>query len=197
VDIGDDAISENSPVTKFVRECLGVASFSFKGDSDWTLIIKLHGYIEASLNFLLVQHFDDSRLEEIISNLDVGDTHRGKLAFVKALNLLPKEERSFIRKLSELRNNLVHNIKNLNFNFPRHLENLDREQSNALKGTIIPILTGFVENQTEESARNMFDKQPRTSLLVCVIAIMMRVYGHHLERATPTSTREETIPEEP
>jgi hypothetical protein len=80
VDIGDDAISENSPVNKFLRERLGAAPFSFKGDSDWTLIIKFSAYIEATLNFLLVRQLGDSRLEQIISKLDVSDNQRGKLA---------------------------------------------------------------------------------------------------------------------
>ena len=59
---------------------------SFETDSDWALVIKLHAYVEASLNFLLVKHFGDQRLEEVVSYLDISDRRRGKLAFKKALD---------------------------------------------------------------------------------------------------------------
>jgi hypothetical protein len=138
----------------------------------------------------------DPRLEEIISRLDVSDRQRGKLAFVKALDLLPEEERAFIQKLAELRNSLVHNIKNLDFNLKLYLEELDQAQRKAFKGPIISILKGFVENGTEESSRKMFDEMPRGALLVCVIAVTMRVYGHDLELTALSSKPEESSPKE-
>lgn len=103
-------------------------------EDDWSFIIKLHALMEASVSYLLVHHFGDSRLSKIFEHLELSDAKKGKIAFVSELELLPSENRRFLRRLSELRNILVHNVINVKFNLENYVNGLNKDQfSNFLK----------------------------------------------------------------
>ncbi len=158
---------------------------SYETDSDWALVIKLNAYLEATLNFLIVRHFGDARLESVIPNLDLSDPKRGKIAFVKALDLLPKAHRSFIHKLAELRNKVVHNVKNVDLDLKAYLDQLDSKQFEQLNDAVIPILAPmvlFIRPFGEERASQHLKKEPRNTLLLCAAAIMLLVYEKHQVR---------------
>lgn len=108
---------------------------SLLDSDDWSLVIKLHALVETALNNLITVSIGDNRLLEIVMRLDTSDKQRGKMAFIKALDLLPVEARAFVHKLSELRNDLVHNISSFDFS----LEKWIREMSQ-------PDLTNFTKS---------------------------------------------------
>jgi hypothetical protein len=93
----------------------------FHEESDWSFVIRLHTVVEASMNERILTALGDERLYSIISRLDIADQTRGKLAYCKALNLLPEECRSFVKWFAELRNALVHHAKNLDFSIETYL----------------------------------------------------------------------------
>jgi len=170
-------------LAKFLKECLGVSPLSpiaVENDSDWTVVIRLQAYLEATLNYLIIDHFGDKRLAEVVSRMEIGDRKRGKLAFVKALDLLPSDHRSFVQKFSELRNILVHGIRNLDFDVENHLENLDAAQRKEIKNAVIPILKEFIQDATDDSCLKMWNERPREALFSCVASIMLRVYARSL-----------------
>jgi hypothetical protein len=82
-------------------------------EDDWSFIIKLHSLVEAAVTQLVVETIGLPELHSIFSRLDLSGTSSGKMAFVKELSLLTDDERRFIAKLSEVRNDLVHNISNV------------------------------------------------------------------------------------
>lgn len=108
---------------------------------DWSFLIKLHALIEAALSHLLAELIslsvkkylpDDKKpkgLEEFFSWLELSNKRTGKVAFVKALDVFPKEHRRFISSLSELRNQLVHDIRNVSFKFSEYIQTLNPEQT--------------------------------------------------------------------
>ena len=110
---------------------------------DWSFIIKLHALVEAALSHLLAEliglavkdYLPDEKkpegLEEVFSWLELSNKRTGKVAFVKALDIFPKEHRRFIHSPSELRNQLVHDVRNVSFSFSEYLEGLDKEKRNA------------------------------------------------------------------
>ncbi len=177
-----DPLPENA-MSRFLREDLGVSeaslSHSAEHDPDWTLVIKLHTYVEATLNFLLVKHFGDPRLEEVMANLEV---MRGKLGFIKALDLLPKEHRSFIRKFSEIRNKLAHDVKNVDFSLLSYVEGLDSGQFKELSDAVVAVMTDFIPKPTwlyRDSHSHTLRNNPRLAMLLCVASVMTRVYDKH------------------
>ena len=85
-----------------------------KEQSDWAFVVKLHALFEAAITYLLVHYFGEENIESIFANLQMSDMKVGKIAFVNKLGLLDKEDISFIRLLSEIRNEYTHMIKNIN-----------------------------------------------------------------------------------
>ena len=83
-------------------------------EDDWSFIIKLHALIEAACTDLLMFHFDEPGLKNIISRIELGNKSVGKLSFIKELDLLGENYRKYIFSLSEWRNKFVHNVQNCN-----------------------------------------------------------------------------------
>jgi uncharacterized protein YutE (UPF0331/DUF86 family) len=98
-----------------------------KGD-DWSFVIKMHALIEAMVSHLLTHAIGDTRLSEFFERLELSNPRTGKIAVAEMLELLENPERRFIRLVSELRNRLVHNIRNVNFDLQTYYEGLDKNQ---------------------------------------------------------------------
>jgi hypothetical protein len=68
---------------------------SLDTDDDWTFVIKMHGVLEAGLNHLLLTRLFSSenpdKLSRLVAQLDTSDPRKGKLAFIKAYDLLPPD----------------------------------------------------------------------------------------------------------
>lgn len=96
-------------------------------EDDWSFVIKSHALIEASATQMLAQHSGNEGFTSIFERLPLCDEEIGKLAAIKALNLLGKRERRFIRTYSTLRNSMVHRVENIGFSFekskPGHKQN--------------------------------------------------------------------------
>ncbi len=97
-------------------------------ESDWSFVIQLHAFFEACLTHAICLSIGRPELESVISRLDTLNGQYGKMAFVKQLNILDKPQRRFIATLSELRNSLVHNVRNVDFNFREYIDSLPDEE---------------------------------------------------------------------
>lgn len=96
-------------------------------EDDWSFVIKSHALVEALLTYLLSQQFANVNVGNIFAFLDTSNPRTGKLAFVKAFALLDDAARRFVRGLSELRNQLVHNVANVRFTFAEHTAQLNKQ----------------------------------------------------------------------
>jgi hypothetical protein len=97
---------------------------SLKNEDDWSFIIKIHALLEGAISHLLCKALGHDGLSEVFSFIELSNKRSGKMAFVKTLSLLDKPDRRFISSLSELRNSLVHDISNVDFNLKKYIENL-------------------------------------------------------------------------
>lgn len=88
---------------------------------DWSFVIRAHALLEGAVSLLLSAHLDE-RLRPIFGRLELGREDTGKLEFAKALGVLTKEERGFVRLLSQLRNKLAHDPRHLDFTFSKYLQ---------------------------------------------------------------------------
>jgi len=114
-------------------------------EDDWSFVIKVHALVEAVVTHLIVVHLGERELGRIFAVIELSDTRKGKWAFVKALGLLQEGELRFIRRLSELRNELVHDIQNVGFRFDRYLGALDENQRTAFAEAF-----GFTHAEVQE-----------------------------------------------
>ena len=100
-------------------------------EDDWSFIIKAHAIIEASVSSLITEYFGEEKLIEIFSRIELSNKSYGKIIFLKHLNFLDKEERRFISSLSEIRNKLVHNIKEIDFSIKTFVDSLNKSKKQS------------------------------------------------------------------
>lgn len=97
-------------------------------EDDWSFVIKSHAFLEAALSHLISEALSEAALHDVFANIETSNNKSGKLAFIKALDLLDDEARRFIRALSELRNSLVHDIGQVGFSFEDYVASLEKQQ---------------------------------------------------------------------
>jgi uncharacterized protein YutE (UPF0331/DUF86 family) len=140
-------------------------------ESDWSFVIKAHALAEAALSYLLTEAIERPELADLFSRLDMSNKTTGKAAFVKALGLLGEEERRFVSAFSELRNRLVHDVRNVNFDLLEHVESLGaKERETFLKNFNI------ISTEVTDDVRNLFRFDPRQALWYSTMAFLGRVY---------------------
>jgi hypothetical protein len=124
---------ENTEITLELDSMLGVKKTFFNDllkEDDWSFIIKLHALFEAVCTHLLLYHFKEPELSDIFNRLELSSQSTGKIVFLERLGFIGKEKRRFIVTLSELRNDLVHNVHNCEFSLDKMIQSYD---SKALK----------------------------------------------------------------
>lgn len=146
-------------------------SLDSESENDWSFIIKVHALIEAAISHLLTEHLRKPELADLFSRLDISNKVTGKAAFVKALGLLGEPERRFISSMSELRNKLVHDVRNVNFDLSEYVETANpRDQELFLKNF------NLLSTEVTDDVRNLFLYDPRQALWYAAMAFLGIVY---------------------
>ncbi|RZG09022.1 hypothetical protein EXT48_02315 [Pseudoalteromonas sp. CO348] len=117
-------------------------------EDDWSFVIKIHAFIEAMVTELIITQISDSRIKSTVERLPLSDGQASKLKMVKELNLLNSNERKFIRYFSSLRNELAHNIENVNFTFEGYINSLDKNQKNLGQTQLVGMLKAKIKSIT-------------------------------------------------
>lgn len=103
-----------------------------RNEDDWSFVIKIHAIFEAQLSDLIRCELSRNELANFISRLDMSGKPIGKIELAKSFDLIDKSENTFIRALSKLRNELVHNIQNVDLSLDNYVSRLSKEQTLAL-----------------------------------------------------------------
>lgn len=123
---------------------IGVPENFFKAlldADDWSFIIKLHALFEAACTHLLLFHFKEPDLSNVFNRLELSNKTTGKIAFLGTLELLNKDNRRFISTLSELRNSLVHDVRNAQYSLSSMVKTLDATELRNLAISFSPYET--------------------------------------------------------
>ncbi len=100
-------------------------------EDDWSMIIKSHALVEALVTELIVAKMEELNIKAVIERLPLSDEQIGKVRIAKDYGLLSSEERAFVRRFSELRNQLVHRFENIDFDLEAHVSCFDKGQREA------------------------------------------------------------------
>ena len=139
-------------------------------EDDWSFVIKSHALIEATITHLLTTAVD-ARLGGVFKRLEISNTQVGKLVFAEALGLVGTTEGRFIRQFSELRNKLVHDVRQVSFSFEAHLRSLDKNQSSAFAEAV----AGFVDaGPPRDLFKSLFFQEPRVAIWTATMQILAR-----------------------
>jgi hypothetical protein len=149
----------------------------FAQGNDWTFIIKSHALLESAITHLIVADLERNELAPLIANLEMSNTRVGKVAFAKELRLLNKDYRAFLRNLSELRNQLVHDIRNTAFTFQKHNTDLSKIVKKCIKSSSL-MLKEEIDISGKKIAREKFSNEnPRFSILIAILSILSSIYN--------------------
>jgi DNA-binding MltR family transcriptional regulator len=166
-------------------------------ESDWSIVIKSHALIESVVTELLISHTNEEMLRATIKRLPLSDSSIGKLKVAKDLGLMDSCQRTFIRKLSELRNDLVHNIENVSFSFKNFVDALDASQK---KSWLKAIAWQEENTDTSQAITELFESMPKISFwlsinsLVSVIQIeIAEIKGTHKINAEAAAFANEIV----
>jgi hypothetical protein len=97
-------------------------------EDDWSFVVKTHALVEACLTHAICAVLRRPELQTVVAHLDTANNQSGKLAFAKALGLLSQTHRRYIVTLSQLRNELVHNVQSTSFTFENYWNNLTADR---------------------------------------------------------------------
>lgn len=125
-----DDLAMDSSIVELSRK-LGLPERFFADldkEDDWSFIVKLHSFVEAAVTQILVYHFQEPKLIETFSRLELSNAITGKVAFCRKAGLIGKEYARFIVSLSELRNQFVHNVSFCVKKISELTENFDKSQ---------------------------------------------------------------------
>ncbi len=122
-EVTDVAISDLEQKNEFM--------FSLLEGDDWSMIIKSHALVESLVTELIVSITEEPVLKSTIERLPLSDEQIGKIKIAKDYELLTSSQRTFIKKISELRNNLVHKFENIDFNLSEYITTLDKNQKKS------------------------------------------------------------------
>lgn len=140
-------------------------------ESDWSFVIKLHALVEAAVSHLLTEELRRPGLSDLFSRLDISNKATGKAAFIDALDLLGKPERRFMSSLSELRNKLVHDVRNVDFDLLRHVGGMTEGQRDDFLKRF-----NLLSTEVPDEVRNLFRHDPRQALWYSGMAFLGVIY---------------------
>jgi hypothetical protein len=179
-----------------IENQLGLPAGFLKGlydhEDDWSFVIKTHAFLEAALTHLLADHLGKEDLLPVFAYLETSNVRTGKLAFVKAFDLLDKGARRFIHTLSELRNDLVHEISNVRFTFATYVDSLSDRERKEFIGAFDYALVEVVQasqRPMDTRLRGTLDRivltAPRLALVAGAAMIGLDIYFKNRGTETP------------
>lgn len=144
-------------------------------EDDWSFIIKLHALVEAAVAHLLAATCGD-KLLDVFSRLELSSLETGKLAFAKALDLLDKRERKFIRKLSEIRNSFAHDVTRAGATLAGYVARLDPQQFKAFREAVGPIEDTIEIEGDKIPSANFVRENPKLNIWLGALGLISLIY---------------------
>lgn len=155
---------------------------SLHKDNDWTFVIKLHAILEAALNHLILSRLG-APTAEIVEHLETNNARTGKIAFINAYELLPKNCVRFIRSLSEVRNRAVHDFKNFDLDLKKYLAAQNPDQQRNWKLGLTSYLDAYDNSKKPQELLDLAMENPRICMMSCCVVIMMLSFESQPHRA--------------
>ena len=163
---------------------LGVPSGFFERllhEDDWSFLIKLHALVEAAATTLLVEALNRPELRDQFARVPLSDSEYGKLSLMKSLGIVSAPYRGFIRKLSELRNQSVHNVQHTNLNF----KSLVAEAPKSKRVALAEVL-GVGVRGSSQGRLKLLEENPKGLIWVSALCLIS-VFALHKVRFESTN----------
>jgi hypothetical protein len=153
---------------------------TLNNDDDWTFVLKMHAYVEAALNHLIVTRLNNPKMGDVVAKMRTANSESGKLALIKAYDLLPDKMCLFVEILCSIRNKAVHNISGQDLDLARYAQSIKPEQRKAWRTAMTSCVIGEVTEKQRDDAISW----PRNAIFCCGIAVIARAHMIELD-STP------------
>jgi hypothetical protein len=146
-------------------------------NDDWSFVVKLNALVEAACTHALSVRLHAPELEGAFAHLDLANSKCGKATLLRQLNALTGDQVTIIRHLAELRNSLVHNVRNVAFSLPSHVGRMDKKQFTSFAKAFGHGLADTVSLGGPPMTREEFVKMaPRFSIWITVAEVIACLY---------------------
>jgi len=149
---------------RLLEESIGLQRGFFQKlvhDDDLTFIVKIHALVESAVSHLLVEEINQPKLNNFITRLELNNKVSGKVALAKALDAIDKEERTTIRKLSEIRNDYVHDVLTTETSLSNWISKLERNKFEEYLKTFGPAEDVVLRDVKRISRNDFFRDNPK------------------------------------
>ncbi len=109
---------------------------SLADEDDWSFVIKGHALVEAAITELVSARVGHPELAKTFEATPLLG-RSGKLRMAESLGLIEQPVTTFVRRLSELRNTLIHDVRRVTFAFPAYLQTLDHNECRSFESALI------------------------------------------------------------
>jgi hypothetical protein len=166
--------------TEEIEKAVGVKPGFFVAllkEDDWSFVIKLHALVEAAVTHLLVVASGIERLGNVYALLELSDNRKGKLGFVRELDLMNSKYRHLIKTLSDVRNRLVHDVKNVGITLDQFVKQLDGQQSqNFIKAVMLDFDSTIEIGGKDIPIRQFIAENPKVGIWMAVMNLLGDIY---------------------
>lgn len=92
-------------------------------EDDWSFVIKLSSLFEGACTEVLSAQVNCPEMNDILARMDMA-APKGKIETLKKFGSLTDDQAKILKAIAELRNELVHKISNVGFQFSRYFEDM-------------------------------------------------------------------------
>ncbi|HMB89762.1 MAG TPA: hypothetical protein VKP65_02880 [Rhodothermales bacterium] len=178
------------PEIQHYEEVTGVDSGFFERlleEDDWSFIIKLHAFIEAVATQAIVRHLREPDLADYFARIDLSGQQTGKVRILSEIGLIGKPIRRFISSLSQLRNSLVHDVRNVSYDLQASVNSMSSKELRRFSQDFSCLRFIKYETSTDsisliphfeidEAELNKLVEQPRLFILLGALSLLNSLY---------------------
>jgi hypothetical protein len=147
------------------------------GEDDWSFVIRSHALVESAVTHLLSQVVDP-RLSRVFRAMPLGGGRASRLACIDALAIFDSPTIEFVRRLSDLRDRLLHDVADIRFSLADFFAGL----SPGERCRWATVLAGTLEGTGKEGAlaelTSLFEEHPKHGIGLAVHAVLARTVAH-------------------
>ncbi len=155
--------------------------FDLLDEGDWAFVIQSHVLLEMLMTELLVEVLGRDELRDFISSWSsTGRT--GRIAALKALRRVSREESRFFAAFTMIRNSFVHNLAGIRATLAEHIEGMPKAKFDQLAGAISDFLGSAAKEELAEAGLNIettLRENPQMLLWACVSLMASGLSLHH------------------
>lgn len=145
-------------------------------EDDWSFVIKANALVEAACSDALAARLHAPELATCLATLDLGHRKHGKVALLRTLGAMEKEQASFLQILYELRNKLAHNVSQVSFSFESHLNDIEEKD----RRVFIKYIGHGVKEEVLGASRDSFvAENPKLALWFTLSEVLACLHLEH------------------